>query len=613
VNETHIFSPNKINEFKFGTMRYEGGRPPQLPHPEIPLLTVTPISGFGDSSWPQAWWQYGQNWQNTFSWIHNNHSIKIGGDFRRDPTENINTSNYVPSYTFSDILSFANDKPLQMTRLVDPVTGTPTTVSQRLRRIEFALFVQDDWKVTHNLSVNVGLRYENYPPATDADGHVNGLVLGAGSSFPERLANASAQFLDRPAKFDNNNFAPRFGFAWNPGGRGKTAIRGGYGITFDRTGKYGGWSSNPPLLATVTLGALFGNTFTYSLGDPSKPFLGYPVDASLRKGLDSHNGILGIRANTSTFDPNFATAYVHNWFLGIQREIRPGWILEVDATGSAGHKLYNSVNVNRYVGDLLSGVFHGFNPSFSAINWAESNSNSIYNAGTAHLRHPFTKGITFEAVYTMGRVLSDSDNDQTALYQDANNRRAERAPTSFDASRRASLLGVWEMPFFKGQKGPIGMILGGWQLSGTLIMQSGMPVNITSTAPYPRGDWNADGTGGDRPNAPAASAPRDGFSTQDYLHGIFKASDFPIPVPGTNGNLGRDVFRGPGFIQTDASLAKTFPVTERVSLHLRIDGYNLPNRTNLLEPVTDLSSNNFGKSTDTLPAKAYQVALRVLF
>jgi hypothetical protein len=612
LNETHIFSPNKINEFKFGTIRYEGGQP-DIPHPEIPLMTIAPIASFGDSSYPQAWFQYGINYQEIFSWIHESHSIKVGGEFRRGPADSINSVNYIPAYTFNDVLSFANDKPLQMSRLVDPVTGTPTTNNRHMRRIEYALFFQDDWKVKRNFTLNVGLRYEDFPPATDADGHNNGLILGRGSSFPERLATASAQYIDVGHKNDKNNFAPRFGFAWDPGGRGKTAIRGGYGITFDRTGRYGGYITNSPLRATVNLGALFGNTFTYSLGDPSKPYLGYPVDPSLRKGLDSRNGINGIRAIESTFDPNFATAYVHNWFFGAQQEIHKGWILELDYIGSAGHKLYNSVNVNRYKGDLLSGVFHGYNPSFSSIDWIESSSNSIYNAGTAHLRRPFAGGFTFEAVYTMGRVITDADSDQAAAYQDATDRRAERAAAAFDVSRRASLLGVWEIPFFKGKKGAVGLLFGRWQLSSTMIMQTGLPLSVTNTASYPRGDYNADGSGGDRPNNPAATVKRDGFATADYLSGIFKPSDFPIPTPGTNGNLGRNTFRGPGYIQLDGSLSKRFTVTERVSLSLRIDGYNLPNRTNLLEPVMDLNSNSFSKSTDTLPAKAYQASLRLTF
>jgi len=111
VNETHIFSANKINEFKYGTMRYEGARPPELPHPEIPSLSVAPLAGFGDSSWPQAWWQYGQNYTDTFSWIHASHSIKIGGEFRRDPTDAINTVAYIPSYTFNDVLTRVQNLP----------------------------------------------------------------------------------------------------------------------------------------------------------------------------------------------------------------------------------------------------------------------------------------------------------------------------------------------------------------------------------------------------------------------------------------------------------------------------------------------------------------------
>src|SRR4029078_8817144 len=134
---------------------------------------------------------------------------------------------------------------------------------------------------------------------------------------------------------------------------------------------------------------------------------------------------------------------------------------------------------------------------------------------------------------TMGRALADSEGQ----YQDVLDRAAERAPTGFDSSRRASFLGVWEIPLFKVQKGPVGRILGGWQLSGTMILQSGQPFSVTQGAAYPRGDYNADGTTGDRPNNPAESLKRSDFSTKEYLTGIFKISDFPIPAPGTNGNL----------------------------------------------------------------------------
>ena len=101
------------------------------------------------------------------------------------------------------------------------------------------------------------------------------------------------------------------------------------------------------------------------------------------------------------------------------------------------------------------------------------------------------------------------------------------------------------MPFLKGNKGLLGAVLGGWQLSGTTILQSGKPFNIMHGAAYPRGDFNADGTGGDRPNNPGETVRRSGFETADYLKGLFRASDFPVPTPGTNGNLGRNAFADP--------------------------------------------------------------------
>jgi hypothetical protein len=607
MNHTHIFSPTMINEFTAGTMRYEGNQE-DPPHLEIPRLTVAPLQPFGDASYPLGWFQYGINFKDVFSVIRSNHAFKVGGEVRRVPLDAINTANYIPNYTFNTVLSFVNDDPLTMTRLVDPVTGDPKTNDLHEVRYEYAAFVEDDWKVRPNLTLNLGMRWEAFMPTTNRDGVYNTFVLGSGTTFAEQLTNGSAEYVKRGVEPDLNNFAPRFGFAWNPGGKGTMAVRGGYGITFDRPGSWGGYVNNPPLRATVTLGEQFGTDFTYSLGDPSKPFHGYPVDPALRTGLDEHNGIRGVRANTISVDPNMATAYLHNWFFGVQREVYKGWILDANYIGTQGHKLYNNTNVNRYAGDLLDGRYTGYSQSFNSVNWVQSNGNSYYHAGTAQLRRPFANGFLFEAAFTMGKAISETGNPQ-----DVSNRRAERGPTDFDVARRASFVGVWEIPFLKNAGGVAGALLGGWQLSGTMVMQSGQALTVTHNASYPRGDFNADGQTGDRPNAPADSLKRDGFETADYLSGIFKAADFPAPAAGTSGNLGRGVFRGPGYIQMDASLTKKFAFTERVGLQVKVDGYNLPNRTNLQDPVTDLNNNNFGKSVEQLNPKAFQAQLRLTF
>jgi hypothetical protein len=183
----------------------------------------------------------------------------------------------------------------------------------------------------------------------------------------------------------------------------------------------------------------------------------------------------------------------------------------------------------------------------------------------------------------------------------------------FDVARKLSLLGVWEIPFLRTSKSLAGTIFGGWQLSGTGIFQSGNPVTVNSSSPWPRGDFNADGVTGDRPNAPAAGVKQTGWERSDYQSGIFRVTDFPLPAAGANGDLGRNRFRGPGYAQVDLSLSKKFSFTERVAAQLRLDAFNAFNRVNLNNPVLDLVNNNFGKSTSALTPKSYQLGLRIMF
>ena len=234
--------------------------------------------------------------------------------------------------------------------------------------------------------------------------------------------------------------------------------------------------------------------------------------------------------------------------------------------------------------------------------------------GTAQVRHAFRKGFTFQGAYTFGRAIDYSDTVMSnTAYLDIANRRLDRAQAGFNVPQKGTIVGVWEMPFLRGRKGALASTLGGWQLSGDTILQKGTPLTVTSSSPYPTGDWNADNTTGDRPNAPAATLKQNGFQRSDYLSGIFPASAFPRPALGTDGNLGRNVYRGPGFAETDASLTKKFRITERLASQLRFDAFNVFNRVNLANPVMDLSSASFGHSTSTLTPRVYQVSLRMSF
>ena len=614
LNYTHIFSPTQLNEARLGVMRLVGT--PDTPQRlDIPQIVIPGMSMRNIGNWPRGWYQTNYQFKDIFSWIKSAHTLKIGGEVRRMYGAAQNTPNYVPQYDFSNILTFANDAALQMTRLVDPRDGTPGPVYTELRVTEWALFINDDWKLKRNLTVNAGLRYENYGVWHDKENTLRQLLFGQGTNYAERLVNAKVDFVSQFYPSGNLNFAPRLGFAWDVGGQAKTTVRGGYGIAYDRlpTVPMETYRVSPPLRATAVLGYFFGTPFTYSLGDTSKPYYGYPVDPSLKVGLDSRNGIKGARVALTTVDPNLRSPYTHNWFFGVQRDLGHAMVVEVNYIGSAGHRLLNAYNPNRYAGDLLTGQFHGYNPSFSTITMMESTSNSIYHGATVQVRRQFRQGFSLQGAYTFGKAIDDTDvSNVLTNYQDAANRRNERALAGYDVPQKLSLAGVWDLPFFRGP-GALHSVLGGWSLSGFAILEKGRPLNVITTAAYPAGDFNADGSPGDRPNAPAADVARAGWSRSDYLTGLWPASVFPKPAAGANGNLGRNVFRGPGFAETDLSLAKRFRLLERLSIMVRADVFNAFNRVNLEDPVVDLANANFGKSVTTNTPRLYQLGARVEF
>ena len=617
INYTRTLSSSKLNEFRGGMMRLVGL--PDVPkHLEIPGITIQGgVTGFGQSGYPNGWWQTNWHFKDIFTVIKSSHLIKMGGEVRQMYGSASNTNNYIPAYTITNLLNFADDEAIQMSRYVDPRNGEPVTAFSELTQTEWAIFIDDDWKVSKNLTINMGLRYENYGTFKDSDDTLRNIVLGPGASIFERIAPARVDFADEFFATDNNNFGPRLGFAWDPMGDGKMSVRGGYGLAFDRLMNLPAenYRHSPPLRATVLLGQQFGTTFTYSLGDASQPYLGYPVDPALATGLDERNGVRGARVALTVVDPDLRSPYTHNWFVGVQREIFWGLVAEANYLGSAGRALHNAYNVNRFAGDLATdGVFTGFNPSFAGITMVRSNSRANYQGGTATLRRNFQQGYTVQGSYTFGKAMNDADVAVGATaFQDAANLDADYAIAGYDVPHKLALAGVWEMPFFKNDTGLKKTLLGGWQLAGSAILQAGNPINVTTNATFPAGDFNGDGSGGDRPNAPAASVKTSGWSVDEYLAGIFRASDFPVPARGTNGNLVRNAYRGPGYVDVSLSLSKGFQVTPRVNTEFRVDAFNAFNRVNLDNPVMDLSSANFGKSTAQLNTRAIQLGARLRF
>ena len=616
MNHTHIFSGTKLNEFRGGMMQLIGR--PQVPIDTlgIPGITITGISGFGGSSYPRGWDQTNWNFKNIFTAVQGGHTMKMGGELRQMYGSAVNTTNYIPAYQFFSIHNFANDEARQMNRYVDPRTGQPATAYSMLTQTEWALFWNDDWRISDRLTINAGVRYENYGTFKDPDGTLRNLILGPGTNYVEQLAAARVDIVDQFYPPDNNNLAPRLGFAWDPKGDAKTAVRGGYSIAYDRLMNLPAenYRHSPPLRAQVSLGQVFGTPFTYSLGDPSKPNFGYPVDPALQTGLDERNGVKGARVSLTTVDTGLVSPYAHTWFVGVQKEI--WWNMAADANylGSVGRNLDNAYNVNRFLGDMIDGRFDGYNPSFATINMVTSTSRSNYNGLSLSLRRPLRNSFMFQTSYTLGKAMNDTDQAVGATnIQDAADLRAEWAVASYDVRHKLSFVAMWEMPFFQRSTGLTKTLLGGWQIQGYGIFQTGNPISVTNSAAYPAGDYNADNNAGDRPNAPASGVKTSGWTNAEYLAGIFKASDFPKPAPGTNGNLPRNAYRGPGFSDVSLSLSKKFVLGSGLHAEVRLDAFNVFNTVNLADPVMDLSNASFGKSTSQLATRTMQFGVRLRF
>ncbi len=635
ISWTRVISPTTLNEVRAGVTRWTGiycaaqsGGDPfgalscnDIAHKEVPEMVITGFATIRDVNvFPGGWFPTEYVVRDTLSTIRGTHALKIGGELRRAQNNLWHTRTFIPAYTFASVLDFIDDEAIQMSRTVDPRTGTPIATRADQRIWEGAMFIQDDWKVRRNLTINIGLRYDYFGPYTDAHNRLRDFIPAQGN-FVNAYTNGTVDVVPQSWNTDTLNLAPRLGFAWDIGSQGKNVIRGGYGISYDRmaTVYTAGYRENPPLAASAVLGTFFGTDFTYTLGNESAGFeggYGYPVDPALKVGLDERNGIRGARVSLRAIDDNFNNPYAHNWFLGVQRMLPGQMVVEVSYVGSAGHHLVNISNLNRFSGDLLDGRNDGFNPSFAQINVAQTTSNSNYHGGTLAVRRQFSQGVSFQASYTYGKVITDAEAEQDLTnYYDAHNRDLDRSVASFDVPQRVAFVGVWEMPFLRSCASWACKVAGGWRLSGYGVFEKGLPLSVYSNAAYPRGDFNADGTNFDRPNAPADSIKRRDFTKQEFLQGMFTAADFPLPASGSFGSLGRNTFRGPGFARVDLSLMKNFPVTERVSAEIRLESFNALNRVNLNLPTANmnLTSNNFGKSTTAQDGRSYQIGLQLRF
>lgn len=640
LGETHVFGES-VNDARVSFQNIETtvGNPSAV----VPSISVTGLTApFGDVFLnPTHLRTY--EIRDTVSMQRGKHLIRTGLEYRRIFKGISLGPATAGSFAFNNMLDFAADKPFQQSLTVDPNTGQPTGYPRKFIVHEGGLFIQDDWRATAHLTINLGLRYNYFGDPEEQSAKLSSVIFGPGSSFTERLATASVGRVDRLYDPQKLNFSPRVGLAYDINGDGKTILRAGAGLAFQphHGQSIGGARALPPDAVQNILqpNVGIGSQILYGIPVPFNPAFATGLNAN--GGINTAPGAPRVRPTGFVVNPDIKTQYTEIWFFNVQRQVARAWAAEVGYVGTRGINLERIDDVNRFTGDLLDKKLDRINPYFGPLLFVTNGVTSDYHALTAEIRHAMTSTLSLQVNYRWSKWLDDGSDTSTGQFfdnpepgkgaEDISDLRRERGPSMFDIPHRLTGMLVWT-PHFHSGNAMTNFLVNGWEISTIAGFQSGRPFSVWNGASFQAGgDYNADSGGGavgggyyDRPNAPGSGAVKSSFSKQDFLNGLFSPAIFPAPASGTNGNLGRDTFRGPKQYTNDVAISRSFRLMEKRAVQFRTEAFNVLNAVNLALPNSDLSlalrpdrtfsaTSAFGKSTTAFDPRILQTSLRFIF
>lgn len=629
LGHTWIMSNQMVNETRFGWSRRRRGL--DAINEGVPNITFDEgVIAFGNlPTNPAVFIQDTFHWTDTVSLNKGDHALKFGGEFRwvRD---NSDFAVRRPGIGFFSIHDFAMDEPARVSILgINPNTQLIEPNIRNFRFKETGIFFQDDWRIRPNLTLNLGIRHDWYGRPGEVNDLLTNMIPGPGGDIFEQVRTATVGQVDQVVPNDYNNFAPRLGAIWDPWGNGRLAIRGGWGIAYERlfNNSITNIRFNPPfysftVASPTTAPAHAGIPIFYGPRNGAAPTLtGENTNPGTQPGLGLVGNIIGwdgrfgnSQQSLRVPDPYGKDAFSYNWFTGFQYQLGRDIALEANYVGSAGRNYGRLVDYNTVPGDLFDGRLDRLNPTFGGINFRAMIARSSYHGGQFQMVKRLSNGYSAQIAYTVGEAIDNGSDVQVGgTPVDARDLDREKGPTDFDVRHRFVANGLWELPFFKDATGMTRALLGGWQINAIVSLQSGFPFNVNTNRAYGQGgDFNGDGVNNDRPNQPSFGTDLGDVDKDDYINGLFTAADFPI-TGFTLGNLPRNAYRGPGYASTDLSLFKNFVVTDTVKVQFRVEAFNAFNRVNLRNPISNLAQPTFGRSVQSFPAREVQLALKVIW
>ncbi len=562
---------------------------------------------------------------NTTRWTRGRHSIAFGGEYHwalGDVVNNYRAQGQFrwqnnAGYTGYDVADFLVGK---LERLIQGVGEFKTT-----RFTIVSLFANDSMKLSRRFTLNLGVRWEPFLPNTDTLGRL--AAWGGYNAKSTRFVNAPPGILypgdpgipdaGYPATW--SNFGPRVGLAYDFTGDGKTSLRVGYGMFYDRlnTLQTNSAATQAPFGTLVELyeGPNDNLANPYGSFPGGNPFRVIGFDAvgteALNPGKDT-KFVLPMAA--FLYAPDLRNPYIQSWNLTLERQLGAGWVGRTSYAGSKGTALvsgrdFNAPSPDAKATTATTNQRRPLYPNYSSIVMVEPAGLSAYHAMQLTAEKRFSQGFTVLANYTFAKTIDNNQGSgnkgNATSVTDPRNQRFDRGPADFDLRHVFNFSGVWELPV-KFQSRPAQLLMGGWSMTSIVAWRSGFPFTVAS------GQDNArTGQGGQRADMigdPYIAGNRDhGALAAQYLN---KAA-FKVNELGTYGTLGRNTFRGPGSFNADFGLHKDFPMGERLRWQFRFEAFNLLNNVNLSNPSGTVTSSNFMRITSASDPRILQFALRL--
>jgi outer membrane receptor protein involved in Fe transport len=634
--------------------------------PDLAFESGSGLSGFG----PYKDYNRNHNWFDNLTWVVGRHTLKFGGTYHRYQKNENDAGGFTnPNGTFSFVSTGPDDQSSFEQEWASFLLGNVTSFRQsdrdfaaQIRQHMLEFYGQDEFRALKNLTLSIGLRYTHYGQPTDANNQatsfypgaydptkapvlvqvgdsvqlctqtscpagatpnpnynpLNGLIVSSGNKNAVAAGATPSPFGSAMTHQNNLDFAPRFGFAWDPWSDGKTAIRGGYGLFFDSPAigfVENNLFVNPPFVKNITI----ANTNFQNPGSVAPT-----PDSSPRflKGVSS----------------NWKLPYTQSWSLDIQHELPMGFVLDMGYYGNKGTHLLGVLDINqpqpgayRTAGladsinqdnfqlvDLVR-PFKGYGP----INEYSTVFSSNYHSLQVGMQKRFAGNSLISVNYTWSHALTNGGNDAFTP-QNNNDLRAEYGPADFDRRHIFTANFVYEFPWLKAQKGFVGHLLGGWEMSGIITANSGLYLTPLGTF----GGVDPAGLGLLDPNAntdnlyfaPAARPDQIGdcnagpHTADEWVTAPPNLTYTDPPLNGTRpGNARRGCIKGPGIQRWDMSLFKNIKLTERTGLQLRFEGFNVFNHTNFDAVDTGVTSETFGQVVSTREPRIIQIGVKLNF